>query len=62
MAISAENISGQQITWVATPQLRYAGKIRFIATLQQLWKNMQTGEQEWRNVEFVSTKNNGDRK
>lgn len=53
MVINPTNVTATPITWVATPELRLAGKRRNKAELQQLWKNASTGETEWRDVEFV---------
>lgn len=53
MTINPTNITAVQITWVATPEIRFAGKKRSKSELQQKWKNVSTGEVEWRDVEFV---------
>lgn len=47
------NITGEDITWVPTTQLRMAGRRKKDAQLQQLWKHASTGETEWRDIPFV---------
>lgn len=48
-----ENISGTIIEWVPTVHLRWFGRRRRDADLEQLWINQSTGEEEWREIEFV---------
>ena len=48
-----ENIAGEIIEWVPTNKLRWFGRKKSTADLEQLWKNVSTGEEEWRDVEFV---------
>jgi len=51
------NITGEDITWVPTAQLRMAGRKKKDAQLQQLWKHASTGETEWRDIPFVHERN-----
>jgi hypothetical protein len=46
-------MTGQIVTWVATPSLRYAGKTLKKATLKQKWVNVSTGQIQWRDIEFI---------
>lgn len=53
MAFTPTNVSGQIVTWVPTTELRWVGKTMKKATLEQKWKNVSTGAEEWRDVVFV---------
>jgi hypothetical protein len=53
MAIEPNNITGQVVTWMPTSSIRLYGKTRKKADLQQLWKNLSSGETEWRDIEFT---------
>jgi hypothetical protein len=55
MALEPQNVTGTIIDWVAQPRLRFAGRTRKHASLQQLYRNVSTGDEEWRDVEFVHT-------
>lgn len=60
MALEPSNVSGSIITWEATSELRYAGRRRKDALLEQLWKNRATNETEWREIPFVHVNNEGE--
>lgn len=59
MAINPSNVTSVQITWLPTVEIRYVGKKRNKAALQQKWKHVSSGEEEWRDVEFVHTNDEG---
>lgn len=53
MTFSPSNVTGQEVSWIPTNQLRYAGRRRKNAELEQLWVNPSTKESEWREIPFV---------
>ena len=58
MTYQPENVSGNLVTWKITDELRWAVSRRrkmHNQQLQQKWVNLQTRQEEWRDVPMVSS-------
>lgn len=60
MAIDPTDISGESITWQPTAHLRFVGRKRKTAELEQKWINRSTKAEEWREIPFVHSQSEGD--